>query len=352
MLRLPYLPEAFPYYLEATFGWPFEFEFTWEELCRAAVTVGRRSWVDVLKHGTYSVFEAMWRIAIVRANLVEEPDGRLSRSDAFRNLDPSEKSAVSYFLGLTLTKLIAEKMFGIAWLLHLDTYKSEINAQTTLPQRPDFVGLDPHYAWLVIESKGRTGSVSNELMAAAKKQTRSLRNINGQFPAMRVGVGTYFSGGKLRARIRDPEGHDDDATDVEISPEKLARAYYRPIVEILEQLGRDLVDDQGLKVREAELPGFDVTLRVDSDVIAWYRGLLAWEAIVERRRADPSLLSEVARIRHQSEDDLTAIRRLEPVAGVDRLRAVRRIGRDGIEVALGDSWSPQFMRLQPPDRGI
>ena len=95
-----------------------EIQFTWDELIRAAVTVGRRNWTDVLQHGTYSVLEMLWRVAIVRANLVEEPDGRLSQSTAFIGLDPSEKGAVTYFLGLVFTKLIADKLFGVPWLLH------------------------------------------------------------------------------------------------------------------------------------------------------------------------------------------------------------------------------------------
>src|SRR5437899_644316 len=98
MPGLPYRPEQFGAHMGPALTRPSELQFTWAELCRAAITVGRRNWTDVLRHGTYSLLEAMWRVAIVRANLVEEPDGRLSRSEVFVNLDPSEKGAVSYFL--------------------------------------------------------------------------------------------------------------------------------------------------------------------------------------------------------------------------------------------------------------
>lgn len=66
--------------------------FTWEELCKAAVTVGRRSWRNVLQHGTYSVLEILWRVAIVRANLMEASNGNLQATEAFIALDPSEKA--------------------------------------------------------------------------------------------------------------------------------------------------------------------------------------------------------------------------------------------------------------------
>jgi len=54
----------------------------WDEIARAAVTVGRRNWPDVIQHGTYSILEMLWRVAMVRANLVEQPDGRLRPSQA------------------------------------------------------------------------------------------------------------------------------------------------------------------------------------------------------------------------------------------------------------------------------
>jgi hypothetical protein len=47
----------------------------------------------------------------VWANLREEANAWIVRSDAFLGLDPSEKCAISYFLGLTVAKLLAERLF-------------------------------------------------------------------------------------------------------------------------------------------------------------------------------------------------------------------------------------------------
>jgi hypothetical protein len=67
------------------FRQPSDLNFSWDELCKSAVTVGRRNWEDVLKHGTYSGLELLWRLAMVRANLVEDPnDGRSRRDKAGR----------------------------------------------------------------------------------------------------------------------------------------------------------------------------------------------------------------------------------------------------------------------------
>jgi hypothetical protein len=177
MPRLPYTPEGFGKYLGNALNSPSEIVFSWEELCRAAITVGRRSWADVLKFGTYSLLEALWRVAIVRANLVETYDGKIRQSSAFSALDPSEKCGVSYFLGLALTKLVAEKLFRVPWLLHLDTYRQELASNLAFPRKPDFVGMDAWDRWIVAESKGRSRGVANNLLAAAKRQVRSLRRI-------------------------------------------------------------------------------------------------------------------------------------------------------------------------------
>ena len=143
MPRLRYRPEAFEAYMGPSFLTPGEIMFSWAELCRAAVTVGRRNWTDVFKFGTYSVLEMLWRVAMVRANLTESATGYLLRSEAFRSLDRSEKGAVSYFLSLTLTKLLAERLFEVSWLLHVDVYRDLVRIELDPTRRPDFVGVDP-----------------------------------------------------------------------------------------------------------------------------------------------------------------------------------------------------------------
>ena len=100
MPKLTYIPSKFKNYMGPNFTSPKDLTFSWAELCHAAITVGRKNWRDVIKHGTYSVLEILWRIAMVRANLVENSDGRLRKSTSYISLDPSEKGAVSFFFGM------------------------------------------------------------------------------------------------------------------------------------------------------------------------------------------------------------------------------------------------------------
>jgi hypothetical protein len=63
-------------------------------------------------------------------------------------------------------------------------------------------------AWVIVEAKGRTGSgVPDDTMTKAKRQTRSLRNLNGQLPVLRTAVGVNLTT-QLEARVWDPEEHD------------------------------------------------------------------------------------------------------------------------------------------------
>jgi hypothetical protein len=357
MPRLPYTPEGFGKYLGGALTGSAEIQFSWEELCRAAVTVGRRSWADVLKFGTYSLLEALWRVAIVRANLVETYDGRLRPSRAYSGLDPSEKAGVSYFLGLALTKLVAEKLFGVPWLLHLDVYKQQLAPDLAFPEKPDFVGMDPWLLWIVVESKGRSGGLPKRLLDVAKRQVQSVRRIGGQFPALRIAVATYFSSTGLRARMRDPNTPEPDAIDIELNPEQLARAYYRPVVEMIRASSvppaRRQVDGRADVI--TPLAGLDARLGLEERIFTWYiEGQPNFPTLLADRRSGDSILRDIEALASLPEQDRSSKTshdegRWDAIWSA-RLRHVRRTGEDGVTVELGPSWDEEYMRREPEDR--
>lgn len=91
---------------------------TWPQLVWSAITVGRGNLRDVFQHRFFSFLEVIYRSTMLYANLREDNNGIVSRSPAYEGLDPSEKGAVSYFIGLTAAKLCASKLFRISWLMH------------------------------------------------------------------------------------------------------------------------------------------------------------------------------------------------------------------------------------------
>lgn len=204
----------------------------------AAVTVGRSNIIDVLSHGIYSEYEILYRASIIVANLSYNGRG-LVKSSAYESLDPSEKSAVSYFLGLTMTKLLANRLLATPWLLHLDVYKDQFARNGSAfgfgssRKKPDLIGLNNNRDWIVFESKGRTNGVEADLLTKAKTQTRNLRRIGGAIPSMRIAIVTYFINGELFVDWEDPDEFNEKGFDLETNSNEYLINYYRLIYNIL-----------------------------------------------------------------------------------------------------------------------
>lgn len=211
-------------------------EFLW-----AAVTVGRANMMDVLTHGIHSEYEIIYRLSMVLANLTVK--GRhLIKSSAFNRLDPSEKGAISYFLGLTSCKLLSQELLDTPWLLHIDVYAAQFAAAGhafafgSSRKRPDMIGLNMPGRWIVMESKGRTNSLqhSRPLLEDGKKQTQNLRLIGNILPILRVAAVTHFTEGNLTVDWADPEGYDmDNFFDLETTPEEHLTHYYKLVFDVL-----------------------------------------------------------------------------------------------------------------------
>src|SRR5258706_7087235 len=104
---------------------------SWAKLVWSAVSVGKASRADIAQHGRFSLFEIAYRSAMIYANLKASTDGYFDRSSAYEGLDPSEKGAISYFLGIALTKVFASEVLGVPWLMHVDLYRQRFGL--TLP---------------------------------------------------------------------------------------------------------------------------------------------------------------------------------------------------------------------------
>lgn len=179
---------------------------TWNDLLWAALTVGRPNRQYVFKHGTASAYEALFRLSLVRMALEQSGPtaSRLRRTVAARTLDPSEKGAVNYFLGLTICKLFADKLLSVPWLLHLDVFRPMLNPLLTGRSRPDLVGQAISGHWVTLECKGRVSEPSDEDKDKAKLQALRLLSVNGATPAMHIGGIAYLRNDVLQFFWRDP----------------------------------------------------------------------------------------------------------------------------------------------------
>ncbi|MBO9461698.1 hypothetical protein [Labrenzia sp. R5_0] len=309
-------------------------EYSWSDLLWATLSVGRRSLLDIFAFGGASLMEIIWRCAIIRSKIETQPyyvkgirrGYDFCYNKSFQWLDGSEKGAITYFLGLALAKLAAERQLNVPWLWHLDIY-TKVNNPYGPPNkityaggtnsRPDLIGLSKTGDWLVCEAKGRSNSVTNKLRIKAKEQTRQISVVNGMPPNWRYASIARFSGKILAHEWIDPSGWSDKSEALYLDYYELIDIYYQPIREFLNE------DRSGLQVRElngreylvGELSGLDIWLGMELKLMRILPHLTKQEVTLEMIRG---LLPEYT-----------------------EFGSSETVGLDGIYVSTGKSWQKQ-----------
>lgn len=313
MPTISYTARNFPPQYGNALAGHYDLPITWPELVWAGISVGRAELLHLMRFGPYSRFEIVYRAALIFANLKERPDGRVVRSEAYDGLDPSEKGAVSYFLGLTIAKLVADRLLSIPWLMHLDVYRQDLQP-LLLPgdTRPDLVGQTTAGDWVAIEAKGRTNERDAKALERAKEQVEALITVSGVAPTLRVALQAHFENGVLNCTLDDPEEKKSKRRlDIPISRPKLFEGYYRPFREWLNEAPntrRQTV--RGRRFRVADLRDIDLSVGLDEALLA----------------QDPLAAAGDAEREHIAEER-------------------RAVGRDGVLVNVGELWTPNNLSL-------
>jgi hypothetical protein len=333
MAKFIYTAEDFGPCWGASLSGTNELACSWDEIVWAAITVGKRNWSDVWKHRNYSMIEAVFRASIIFAYFME--DGRTNnivKSVIYKDLDPSEKSAVSYFHGIILSKILANRLFNVPWLMHLDVYKSRIRHHIVNNSRPDLIGLNVRREWFIFEAKGRSNSFNRDSLEKAKNQTRQLRTIEGQFPVMRAAVQSYFSiNNSLRVKISDPDEYDENAIDLDINFTDFLYSYYRLIIDLLDYKKEDqtvmtINQNQFIVI---ELDDIDISIGLHKELYKYLKSKDLYNIEVM--------------------DSISLLRRFNEKL-VNTKNQKGYIGKDGIVVQCGELWSNNSMQKQPNER--
>lgn len=217
---------------------PGVLDTTWDELLWSAVTVGRPNRQYVFRHGNSSRYEALFRWSLTRMALEQRgPTGfRLRRTDAAKTLDPTEKGAVNYFLGMTLSKLFSARLLNAPWVVHLDVFRPQLNTILRGRSRPDLIGqINGSNQWVALEAKGRVSAPDAGAKTKAKQQAQRVVSVSGTAPSFCVGAITYFRNDVLQFFWRDPEpGPHGPAGRFEMPySEGIWRYYYGPILDLV-----------------------------------------------------------------------------------------------------------------------
>lgn len=237
MLQIDYQSEGFPTGSSVPNGAAI-LDTSWDDLLWAALTIGRPNRQAVFQHGDSSLYEAIFRLSLVRMALEQSgPRGaRLLRTDAARTLDPSEKGAVNFFIGMAMCKLFADRLLDTPWLLHVDTLRPALNRMLTGRSRPDLYGQRNSGEWIVMESKGRISGPDSTAKTRAKQQAQRFpSSIVAPAPIQyRIGGIMYLKSDVLQFYWRDPEPRGEEPyTSIRFDPAlwrfhwTLALALYR-----------------------------------------------------------------------------------------------------------------------------
>lgn len=264
MLRIPYQSEDFP-----PSSIPNEIDellVTWDEILWAAVTVGRPNLYNIFQFGDASQYEAIFRWSMVRMALEQSSPTsyRLRRTDAAKALDPTEKGAINYFLGMTICKLFASRFLNTPWLLHLDIFRSQLQTILNSRSRPDLIGkANSEDRWHAFECKGRLSLPNNIAKQKAKAQAERVVSVSGIPCTLHVGAITHFKHDVLQFYWRDPTRDSANELRLPFNPD-IWRYYFAPVLEIISQEYPETArSSENMEVR---LDGPDLTVGVHGAV--------------------------------------------------------------------------------------
>lgn len=290
-------------------------DISWQELIWAALSVGKGSLAHMQQHGQYSKFEMTYRAAVIYSNLLESGAGFFDRTLVYNGLDPSEKSAISYAVGMAVSKAFVSKELNVPWLMHVDVYRQAFNLNI-LPtgQRPDLFGEDLNNRWVVIESKGRTNGHDPDALNKAKTQASQISAIGGIAPYLSAGIVVSFVKNRMSLIADDPPvGESDTKYELPIERRSFRAQYYEPFRAILRESGTESEEFNGRRVRVTRLDSVDLHVGLEEAAI-----------LDELRPA---------------------------VDSIDDANRSAFLGTDGLYVRLGPSWRDFEMRREPQSRG-
>ncbi len=210
-------------------------KFTNNDLARALFTTGREP-AHWFAHGLASTYELLHRCLMIPAYVRRDSVGNLRFSRLARELDRSEKSAVSYAMGQALTSIFCSQVLGCTHLLHVDRYGAAHSMTFKAGRsRADLFGPSAR-GWVVAEAKGRSNGVETPLIGKLRSQKKTVTSIHGAVPWIATGCVACFPDSKsprMQLWTWDPEESEPDAIQIEGSIEMYIEAYYAPILAIL-----------------------------------------------------------------------------------------------------------------------
>jgi hypothetical protein len=352
MPKLNYTSRNFPIKFAPALAGTKTIDVTWAEIIWAALSVGKAESGHLIKHGVLSWYELLMRLYLLKVNFKESlyPFAEFEQTAVYKALDPSEKTSLSYFMGLTTAKLLSNRFLGVPWLVHLDSLDPS-RLKFNSKQRPDLIGLDKRTEWLVMEAKGRSGKLSKDLIPKALQQTNSLATIDGKAPFLRVACAAYASADILRAHWECPKLSATVGANLILQPIEFLDRYYASIRNLINSNNQSTTgansNDNG--VIRFVIPPYRSSNNPDA---AEARRVFRFNTVtLSDLDLRIGLLNEPSAFFLANPDWHDALLRSESFQGqFDNFNQQLFIASDGILVQLGSSWNSENMRQEPNER--
>jgi hypothetical protein len=234
------------------------------DLARAAVTVGG------------PVEGTAWRrtqrrvaiIATVHAALAEKRGTHPVRtSTLYQRLETTEKSGVSFRLGMAFAAVVAERVLTITMLEHLN-HSNSLLFPSGGKRRADLFGLDAAGGCHVIEAKSRTHGHDRALVEYAKSQAANIAVVDtktGPYePLTRSAAVADLSRSPVQVLLEDPPKEAPPEKPYRIITDQVIGYHYSAVPDLIELRGNSQDPPTRIEadVIGAYLPGTDVWLGV------------------------------------------------------------------------------------------
>lgn len=219
-----------------------ELEFSNKELLHAIITCGMPVQRMTTAFLEKKRLELLYKLFLVETALDAEGD-RLKKAKKIAYLDSSEKSVISYYMGMFFTKMISHRLYSSEYLTNLNLietldHKAFIDFFAS-EWRPEMVGYNPvTQKWNVWEAKGGSNYREQALKKGAD-QLKAIGTLNGVRPEPAAVCMTYYDHGYLCGILREPEGNTE-GEQLKFSEEDFYKAYYKPVCELFLDKGTNL----------------------------------------------------------------------------------------------------------------
>ena len=232
-----------------------ELTFTNKELLHAIVTCGlpiqRLTRAFDKKRST----EILYKTMVVETALEESGD-HLKKSAETLYLDSSEKSMMSYYLGMFFTKLISKRLYEVDYLTNLNTIQGEDGYLDYFcgKWRPDMIGYKvADGSWSVWEAKGGSNRRAPALKMGCE-QAGDIKSLNGKIPEPAAVCMTYYDHGYLTAVVKNAKS--EEGKEVTFTAGEFYRSYYEGIRELFVEYGNTMKWEDGNVEITVELPEY------------------------------------------------------------------------------------------------